>query len=170
MFRQILFLLLIVTSGIVIYYNYSMQEQRETFTLSVQSDYDRIQQEYELIQSRMPIQFKIGSVRTYELGDSSNTSCNGGSLQAPCSNSACSRPVGGSQGGEAPCSTIKQPALVIDGQNLSDINLHFAFEAPLRGPQGPKGRTGITGATGANGALGKTGPVGYSGSIPYFLR
>ena len=151
MFRQILFLLLIVTSGIVIYYNYSMQEQRDPFTLSVQSDYDRIQQEYELIQSRMPIQFKIGSVRTYELGDSSNSACNGGSLQAPCS-------------------TIKQPALVIDGQNLSDINLHFAFEAPLRGPQGPKGRTGPPGATGANGALGKTGPVGYSGSIPYFLR
>lgn len=151
MFRHILFLLLIITSGIVIYYNYSMQEQRDPFTLSVQSDYDRIQQEYELIQSRMPIQFKIGSVRTYELGDSSNTSCNGGSLQAPCS-------------------TIKQPALVIDGQNLSDINLHFAFEAPLRGPQGPKGRTGITGATGATGALGKTGPIGYSGSIPYFLR
>ena len=28
----------------------------------------------------------------------------GGSLQAPCSNSACNRPVGGSQGGFAPCS------------------------------------------------------------------
>lgn len=153
MFRHILFLLLIITSGIVIYYNYSMQEQRDPFTLSVQNDYDRIQQEYELIQSRMPIQFKIGSVRTYELGDSSNSACNGGS-----------------QRGQAPCSTTKQPSLVIDGQNLSDINLHFAFEAPLRGPQGPKGRTGITGATGATGALGKTGPVGYSGSIPYFLR
>lgn len=158
MFRHILFLLLIITSGIVIYYNYSMQEQRDPFTLSVQSDYDRIQQEYELIQSRMPIQFKIGSVRTYELGDSSNS----------FAEANCIRPVGGSL--QAPCSTIKQPALVIDGQNLSDINLHFAFEAPLRGPQGPKGRTGPPGATGANGALGKTGPVGYSGSIPYFLR
>jgi hypothetical protein len=73
MFRRILLILLIITSYIALHNGNLIESEYEQFSpimQPIQNSIETIQQKYDLIKYRIPIQFNIGSVRTYQLGES----------------------------------------------------------------------------------------------------